>query len=315
MSSLSRTPVLFLGGLGRSGTTLLERLLGQVAGMQPLGESVHLWMRGVRDNERCGCGQAFSDCEWWRSVGDKAFGGWSNVDVAEVTRLRRKVDRLRNVPAIAMSDSDDLREYRSFYAKVYAAAEELSGARCLIDSSKHPSLAHCLRRDPTVDLRVVHVVRHPCAVANAWTKQVKRPDVTADQTSNEFMIRYTPERTAALWNGENLALESLRTLGVPVHRVRYEDLAADPARTLAEVLNFAGVDDDVSAVMDGNRASLGVAHTVSGNPIRFTTGPVTIQLDEAWHSQFSSRDQGRVKALTWPVARHYGYFKGHDHVG
>jgi hypothetical protein len=315
MALQSRTPVLFVGGLGRSGTTLLERLLGQVNGMRPLGETVHLWMRGVRDNERCGCGEAFADCEWWRSVGEKAFGGWSNVDVAEVTRLRRKLDRLRKVPAMAVADNDDLREYRSYYAKMYAAAEELSGARCLIDSSKHPSLAHCLRRDPTIDLRVVHVVRHPCAVAHAWTKQVKRPDVTADQTSNEFMIRYTPERTAALWNGENLALESLRTLGVPVLRVRYEDLASNPARTLAHVLNFAGVDDDVSAVMNDNQASLGVAHTVSGNPIRFTTGPVTIQPDEAWRTQFSSRDQRRVKALTWPVARPYGYFKGGSSVG
>ncbi|MDT4989050.1 MAG: hypothetical protein QOI74_3144, partial [Micromonosporaceae bacterium] len=35
--------VVFLGGLGRSGTTLLERVLGELPGVLPLGETVHLW--------------------------------------------------------------------------------------------------------------------------------------------------------------------------------------------------------------------------------------------------------------------------------
>ena len=46
--------VVFLGGLGRSGTTLLERMLGEVPGVCALGEVVHLWQRDVRDNESCG---------------------------------------------------------------------------------------------------------------------------------------------------------------------------------------------------------------------------------------------------------------------
>jgi hypothetical protein len=115
--------------------------------------------------------------------------------------------------------------------------------------------------------------------------------------------------------GENLALESLRKLGVPVLRVRYEDLTSEPAETLSQVLKFAGVDDDVSAVMDGNRASLGLSHTVSGNPMRFSTGSITIQPDQAWMTEFPARDCRTVKALTWPVARRYGYFRGGDRVG
>jgi hypothetical protein len=39
--------VLFLGGLGRSGTTLVERVLGAIPGACPLGEVVHLWRRDV----------------------------------------------------------------------------------------------------------------------------------------------------------------------------------------------------------------------------------------------------------------------------
>ncbi|WP_426508005.1 hypothetical protein ACPPVO_56650 [Dactylosporangium sp. McL0621] len=76
--------VLFLGGLGRSGTTLLERLLGELPGVVPLGEVVHLWERDIAGDERCACGDHFSECGFWQAVGEKAFGGWRHVDVWRV---------------------------------------------------------------------------------------------------------------------------------------------------------------------------------------------------------------------------------------
>ncbi|MFD0886208.1 sulfotransferase, partial [Streptosporangium algeriense] len=87
--SLSPTRVVFLGGLGRSGTTLLERLLGEVPGVTPLGEVAHLWTRGVLANEDCGCGKPFGACPFWREVGTRAFGGWSEDLVRRVVTLGR----------------------------------------------------------------------------------------------------------------------------------------------------------------------------------------------------------------------------------
>ena len=63
--------VLYLGGFGRSGTTLVERLLGELPGVCALGEVVHLWQRDIRDDERCGCGVRFSACPFWQSVGER----------------------------------------------------------------------------------------------------------------------------------------------------------------------------------------------------------------------------------------------------
>src|SRR2546430_17108956 len=82
------TRVLYIGGLGRSGTTLLERLLGELPGACALGEVVHLWDRDVRDDERCACGRPFSGCDFWRAVGERAFGGWDRVDVGPGLALR-----------------------------------------------------------------------------------------------------------------------------------------------------------------------------------------------------------------------------------
>jgi hypothetical protein len=54
--------VIFLAGLGRSGTALLERALAELPRVQALGEVNHLWRRSLVEDERCGSGEAFSRC-------------------------------------------------------------------------------------------------------------------------------------------------------------------------------------------------------------------------------------------------------------
>ena len=93
--------MLYLGGLGRSGSTLIERLIGQLPGVCPVGELVHLWERGITEGERCGCGEPFRECPFWQQVGKAAFGGWDEVEVSRVAALRARVDRNRFIPALA----------------------------------------------------------------------------------------------------------------------------------------------------------------------------------------------------------------------
>ncbi len=173
------TRVLYLGGLGRSGTTLIERVLGELPGVVALGEVVHLWQRDIRDDERCGCGSRFSECPFWTNVGEKAFGGWGNVDVHRILALRELVERTRHIPLLVAARRGDfatlVAEYSEYYAKIYVAAAAVAGASVVIDSSKHSALAHCLRHSPDIDLRVLHVVRDPRGVAYSWTKTVARP--------------------------------------------------------------------------------------------------------------------------------------------
>src|SRR5579859_7624017 len=143
--------VLYLGGMGRSGSTLAERLLGELPGVCVAGEVVHLWQRGVTDNEKCGCGTEFGRCEFWSAVAESAFGGWSKIDVGRVAELRAAVDRTRFIPRLARRSvaghlERDLAEYTDYYLRLYQAVAEVSGSRTVVDSSKHASLAFCLSR-------------------------------------------------------------------------------------------------------------------------------------------------------------------------
>lgn len=302
--------VILLGGLGRSGTTLVERIVGELPGVAALGEVVHLWLRDIRDNERCGCGQRFHDCPFWTEVGARAFGGWGGVDVDRIAALQASVERTRFIPKLGRSSlpatlRDDVLEYSGYYAKIYHAAAAVAGADVVVDSSKHSSLAFCLRWHPEIDLRVVHVVRDARAVAYSWTKQVARPETDGE----EEMTRYSPTRAALLWDVHNAAFGLLRRRGVPVRRVRYEDFLADPVGHTKAIAEFADlpVDDGDLGYLGPDHAVFNVGHSAAGNPMRFKTGRVDLRRDDEWRAKLPGGQRRVVSAMTLPVRGTYGY--------
>lgn len=304
--SLDMVHVLFIGGLGRSGTTLLERVLGELPGVTPLGEVVHLWQRDVLDDERCACREPFSRCPFWSAVGRRAYGGWANLDVDRLLTVQRAVDRTRFVPRLAARDLDPatraaVDEYVGHYERVYTAAAAESGAAVLVDSSKNASLAYCLRWSTTIQLKVLHVVRDSRGVAYSWTKQVTRPESNGDQ-----MTRYSPGRSALLWGAHNTAFALLRRRGVDVRRLRYEQFVAEPAATTAALAQWLGVPAELDFISD-TRVRLGTCHSAAGNPMRFTTGMVRLRRDDAWRTELPAGQRRLVGAMTAPWLGRYGY--------
>jgi hypothetical protein len=307
--------VVFIGGLGRSGTTLLERLLGQLPGVAPLGEITHLWERDLLGNEMCACGATFSYCEFWQRIGKAAFGDWDDVDVARIAALKATVDRTRHIPALASkrlaaAQHHLVSEYVSYFEKIYRAAAADTGARVIIDSSKHASLAYCLRWSPGIDLRVLHVVRDSRGVAYSWTKEVRRPESPTGDT----MTRYSPTKAAMLWNAQNAAFSLLARRGVPVRRVRYERVIQRPRKVVASLARFCGLDlaeSDLNFLGDG-WADLGPSHSAAGNPMRFTVGRIPIHPDEAWSESMPSGTRRMVSTLTRPLLNRYGYLRELD---
>jgi len=303
--------VLFVGGLGRSGSTLVDRVMSQMTEVCSVGELVHLWERAVRDDERCGCGLPFHRCPFWTEVGQIAFGGWAAVDVSEVLRLRAAVDRTRFIPRLALprlpdAVRADLDRYTDLHLRVYQAVRQVSGCEVVLDSSKHASLAFALRWSRGVDLRVLHLVRDARGVAYSWSKQVRRPEVVDDV---DYMPQYSPTYVSALWTAQNAAFHLLRATRVPVLRLRYEDVLDDPETALHRLRAFCGLPPRPGGLdfLHEDRVDLGVGHTVAGNPMRFRTGSVALRRDEQWHTELPPRSRRVVSALTFPMRARYGY--------
>jgi sulfotransferase family protein len=308
----SAVTVLFLGGMGRSASTLLDRLLGDVPGFVAVGELVFVWQRGLLDGERCGCGEPFDRCAFWNRVGKEAFDGWDSIDPGEIEALRRRVDRNRFVPWMLVpalaprSWRRDLERYADVLGRLYGGIVAASGADVVVDSSKHASSAALLRHVPGVGARIAHLVRDPRGVAHSWARVVARPDPVVGTGE---MARLGPARVAARWDATNLLFEVVRGTGRgrPSTRLRYEDLVRDPERALAGLVALAGRSGAGLGSLRGHRADPGVHHTVSGNPLRFHAGPLEIRADERWRREMGPADRRTVTALTAPLWPLYGY--------
>ncbi|MGC4885826.1 MULTISPECIES: sulfotransferase family protein [unclassified Micromonospora] len=309
--------VLFVGGLGRSGSTLLELLLAQSPDVCAVGEVVHLWERALGADERCGCGERFTACPFWQQVGEQAFGGWSAIDRDDVLALKDRVDRTRHIPRLAKTSLPpeqlaDVRRYADLYTRIYRAALAVTGARVVVDSSKHASLAFALSWADGLDLRVLHLVRDSRAVAYSWGKQVRRPEVVDGE---DFMPTFSPFEVSKLWTAQNAAFHLLAQRA-KVLRLRYEDFTADPAGTVRRVRDFSGLPDDPAAlrILAGDAPDPAAepaapfrAHSVAGNPLRFSGGPLTVRRDEAWRDRLPRRSRAVVSLATLPLRVRYGY--------
>ena len=305
-----RVRVLYIGGCGRSGSTLLDRMLGQVPGVCSLGELTQLWKALLHDAE-CGCGVPIRRCLFWRAVGECAFGGWDAVDVGEMLQLQRAVLRQRYVPFMVAPESwppyrRKLERYTRLLGEVYRGVQEVSGAALVVDSTKHYAGAFLLRRMAGVDLRVVHLVRDSRGVAFSWSKRVPRPEA---MHRGSHMNRYGAGRSAGRWLGYNSGFEVLERLGIPSTFVRYEDLVRAPRPELARILERAGVLPTASALsfVRGHEVALRPNHTVAGNPMRFRVGTIRLTVDDAWRSNLPSAHRRIVSLLTRPLLVRYGY--------
>lgn len=301
--------VLYIAGAGRSGTTLLDCMLGQMTGLSSAGEVTHLWDRGLLGDELCGCGQPFSRCPFWQCVVDRALGSVARNPQGHLA-LRRSVCALTNLPRIVLPHlrtpgfGAKVASYSKLLAQVYGAIRDAAQCQVVVDSSKYPPEAYLLRETPKVEPYIVHVVRNPNAVAYAWKKRTWRPEV---HDRSEPMPRYPAVQTAMAWNVFNWLIERLGHQGVPYVRIRYEDLIRRPEQSILSVCALLGMSaPDLSFIGDGH-VRLDPNHTVSGNPIRLDHGTVPLLLDREWEHGASGFQKALVNALTCRQQSKYGY--------
>lgn len=296
--------VVFLAGSGRSGSTLVERMLGQIPGFVNVGELIDLFRRVYHGDELCGCGAPFSRCPFWRDVGDRAFDGWNAELVAEVASLQTRVARQRYIPHhLSPRQSarfrSDLEVYRQRYAELYQAISESAEARVIVDASKWPAQAMALSRSP-LDLRVVQVVRDVRGVAWSMNKRdLVRPHAT---TGREVMYRQGIVAAATRWTLCQAEVDAVRLSGTPVAVLSYEDLATNARTAVAASLEALDlhVDDVDLSHLRRHEADLGASHGLSGNPSRFTAGVTPLRIDEEWREKMPRHSQALLAMIGSP---------------
>ena len=304
--------VVFIAGWGRSGSTLLGSMLGQLPGFFSGGEIQYIWDRGLLENWRCGCGKNFHECPTWMAVMREAFGSVSEAD-AEAMRLWCKRVRTRAIPAMRLGwwrwDAPLWRrDFLDHLSRLYRAIQLVTGCRVIVDGSKDPAYGYALAAIPGLELDIVHLVRDPRASAYSWWRRVKDRG-GAGPGEGRKMRRIAPWRHALHWDAWNLGAEVLFTGDRKRYqRVYFEEILASPVSRLKQVIAALVGGEDVSLpFISDHEVELRPTHSISGNPSRFETGRVELQRDTKWRRGLKPREKLVVNALTWPLMRRYGY--------
>jgi hypothetical protein len=301
--------VVYIAGYNRSGSTLLDRMLGQVEGYVSVGEVRQIWARGLAQDQACGCGVPFQRCQFWRAVLQQAYGPLDPDRVARMLRLARSVACIRTVPQLAWprlrtaAYARRFQEFAGALEQLYGSIHQVGGGRIIVDSSKSPSYCLLLAQMPFLELYIVHLVRDSRAVAYSQQRPKRKPEIYwADQR----MKVMGPSRTAFTWVLTNALLHLLERHPHYL-RVKYEDFASNPRETVIRIAAASGHYPDTLPFLKERSVWLGEAHTVSGNPIRFEQGWMKVAPDLEWQDKLDKAHRRLVSAVTAPLLLKYGY--------
>jgi hypothetical protein len=289
--------VVYIAGEGRSGSTVLDVLLGAHPEVFGAGELWAFWVGGARAG-RCGCGESFADCRFWARVRARFLARVGDADLERSGSLRARLDRARRLPlrwAGLTASSDYARDARAIFETLC----EVSGQSVVVDSTKQVGRAQNLLDVDGLEVAVVHLVRDGRGVA--WSRM---RDITRDRD----LRRHGPLRSIVNWRIKNsLAAAIGRRARDRYVRVRYEDLVVDPGAELDRIGRACGL--DFAPVIDRLRRGerLEAGHQIGGNLAARSSSIDRLRLDDEWRRRLPAHYERLFRVVGGRLAVELGY--------
>jgi len=175
-------------------------------------------------------------------------------------------------------EDGDRKIFSTYNRRFFRAVSEESSCPVVLDSSKDFSrLKSFLNSDLKVE--VIHLIRDPRGVVFSGLRK-GRP---ISSVSRKYVRTHV------------MAAHTLRD--IPHIEVRYEDLAGEPEREVARVLEFLGLECKPDQLSGWRRVE---RHNFGGNRMRLNDTE-TIRLDESWRTELSAWQRFSIWARVFPT--------------
>ena len=300
--------VVYIAGVGRSGSTVLDSVLGNHALIQSVGELSRLSSDAWIQNFYCSCGKRSEDCPFWSAVRQSWCSVNGGVTVQQYNEIQSEVENFHQWPSMLRERWKNSRTFQVYAEQtvlLLKAIQSVSGSAVIVDSSKAVERALALSLIPEIDLRIIQLVRDPRGVV--WShKKAFAKDLENGLPRD---IRSQPAWRAALyWCRINMHADWLRRRVGPAKSLflRYEDFMLNTLPVLRTIGSFIGIDLENVQQRINEGEKLYFDHTIAGNRVRMK-GELKLKYDQEWREKLSPRDQQVTEILTgWLMAR-YGY--------
>lgn len=306
--------IVFILSDSRSGSTLLDQLLGAHDEVVSLGEIHHLRAYATEDRSLynpvhplvCSCGERLPVCPFWqeveRRVGapleDLALGlhffGWLD-DGQTRRRLLRRIFLacLDRGPATFRTPlvgklfgrqrivADALRLYDAIF-------DVCSSAKYLVDSSKAVFRFRAIYEAQPERVKVLMLARD--YRGTIYSKMKRGRDMKKSAHSWVRRMGWIKDFTADLSPEQAV-------------RVRYEDLCGDPRQELSRICEFLGVEFQEGMLT----RPFDNVHHLGGSPSKFDRNRSEIKPDRSYAGVYSQQDLALMKSIVGDLAAEWGY--------
>ena len=324
---MKKTRLVYILAASHSGSTLLAILLGGHPGICTVGELKATSMGDV-DHYLCSCRARIKECPFWSDMKQEMADRGLSFDITDAGTdllngagpyIRRLLRPLHRGPALelvrdaALSLSPAWRSRLSrFQIRNSSLVDSLrarTGRDVVVDSSKVGIRLKYLLGNPTLDIRIVRLIRDGRGVALAYVDPARFADAADPGLRGGGAGRgredekLTVAEAALEWRRSNEEADAILS-GLDPSRwrnVRYEELCADPDRTLRSLFGFIGVDPGVGV----EQLDFGGLHVI-GNGMRLDISP-RILLDERWRQTLGPLDLRVFDSVAGSLNRRLGY--------
>jgi len=280
-----RKKIIYIAGYGRSGSTILDMILGATDNVVGAGELTYIYDE-LKSGHSCSCGQLLVDCDVWGSYVKSL-----DFDLKEACEVVRRVDKRNSLFFSRKKDVDeeDCLLYRGLSEGVF---DYLFGRGnvIVIDSSKTAANAAyrpiAIKKILNIDICVIHLQRSFWSVAKSLLKGSNKSlsGKSDDRVSffsqcglrfGSVTFDYRGGFVMSMLRGAlgyYFANKSARILRAEIgdeyyYHLKYEDFLKNPTVKLLEISEKFNVDfsDSIKILEDKN--SIKVGHLIAGNRV------------------------------------------------
>jgi Sulfotransferase family len=298
--------VLYIGGSGRSGSTLVQSILGNLPQFQSVGEVQQIWKYLTWKNVNCSCGVLIPDCPFWSPVLSRL--NLSESQSASLSEATKQLDRTRYLLWLTSLYRDSNASFLGLCESteaLYQSIAQSSPEKVIIDSSKTPSHLFLLSKIYSIRLMVLHLVRDARAVAYSWDRRMKRKTGLVGEEA--YMDRRPMIRTIFRWNVENWYTDHWSRDQIPNVLMRYEDFINSPYGELMNALAGLGFKNIDLDLIERQEFEFQSNHGIGGNPGRFEKSSLRIEDRGEWRTKMPMSTQVILGILAAPLMARYGY--------
>ena len=247
--------IIYILGSGRSGTSLLEILLGNHPEIFNCGELNRFPSRNGYPPLKV---PNSSDYNFWMKIREKAVSGF---DLYNQQKLHKKfeyhvglVKRL-----FGIFDRVEYQQYRKFVSTIFEELFKQTDQPIITDSSKYPGRALNLSEFSDFEVKYIYIKRNPMAVVRSFAKK------DLEQPSKGWI------KANVYYFVVNLLCQIVYRRVQKKHitvKVKYEDLVRDPVDTIGYIEKELGISFHLLKTKIKAENELNVGNLFDGNRIR-----------------------------------------------